>query len=377
VRRCAFCTLVFLGGLFACRSEFRDEASALQHFDAGRKLLDQDRPTEAASEFAQASRLDPESVSLVAWHARAVALAGDPAQAAALLEPVVKGGKADLACAYNQAAYLAAAGRSDDAMKALEVLLGANPESGSKVLSDPDFDSLHDLPGFVGLLHLPEPTVTMQGEAGRILIGDTYDLSLDAKGPAGTSLDVVWEGPDLLGFAPVRVVDEREIQGDVQLRHLAFALRATRAGAGELGPWKVSFSAQSVAVSPVPFEVVAPAGMALPDSATGGSSGDKSGRGGVPIAQVWLMPRDMLADRVAPSATIEGDWLVVAGAMGDEVVAGPEGILPGAVQLEVRDDEHTTQRGTAWRLDDSGSAVHVRIRHQQSVVLETDLAPSE
>jgi hypothetical protein len=355
--------LVLLAALSACRGEFRRQAEALDAYDRGRKLLEEGRPSEAAVELAEAARLDPESPSLAAWQAKAMAASGDPGGAAALLGGVVESGKADLACAYNHAAYLARAGRTDEALKALKLLLEANPESGSKVLAGPDFTSLRDVPEFAAILRLPEPVVTMRGEAGRILAGENYDLALDAQGPAGTALRVAWEGDALEGFVPVRIVGDREMKGDFQLRHLAYAFRAFEAGSGQLGPWAVSFGAQSAVVPAVAWEVVAPTGMTIP----------RAPAGRIPIEKAWLVPRDLFEGRTSPSAALAQGWLVVLAAQGDQIVAGPAGLVPIPVQLELRDGERTQERGAAWLLDGSGQAVHVRIERQGTVLYEGDL----
>ncbi|MBN1334946.1 MAG: hypothetical protein JXB39_03195 [Deltaproteobacteria bacterium] len=334
--------------LAACHGKFTETAEALDRYRSGRAHLERGEPVEAAEDFADAARLDPTSVALVAWQAHALAEAGDLEGAVRVLSGQAPSGTVTPLMRYNRACYLARLGRSLEALDSLQRAVQEDPDLVAAARIDPDLVLLAGTPGFEAVVGHPAVQARMAGEEGAILAGETYDLVLEVRGPEGMRLDLTWVGPALPGFEVRRIVDEAEEDG--RHRTLTFTLFAGVAGEGTLGPWRLGVSGQALDLPAVAWEVVAPPG-ATPRTPPVLQ----------PMGPGFWCPAEVLEGRATPSV---GTWLgrlLVVHAPSDRVEVDPDAVTGSPLVLEVRRDGQiqAVAQARSWAPD--AARAHVRV----------------
>lgn len=252
--------------LWACGTsgdpQLRGVSEAVRAWDRGAELLEAGDPGGARAAFAEARTHRPGDALLGAWEARAAAADGDLDGAIALLDAVLAEAP-DLAQArYNRAAYLARAGRADEAAADLRRAVDDGAARSRDVLSDPDFSGLlqHEAFGFLPRAVLevavdaPEATVFWGSEASVRLRAAPVAAEVLQVGAVRTS------GPAEL----VAVTEDAVRTSEGPGRDVTYALRVTGAGAVSLGPIQISSGGHEATLDPVVFATAAPPDRAPP-----------------------------------------------------------------------------------------------------------------
>ncbi len=345
----------------ACTGEGRSEARALEHYQAGRALLDRGEHRAAAQRFEQALEAEPRQPLLRSWAAYALASGGDLRGAIELLEGqgVVGISPHDR---YNLAAWHARLGERESALALLAAALEDEPELRAFAAEDPDFEELRADGTLSAGLEDRALRAVMLGEEGAILAGELYDLELDVQ-PASVQLRLEWQRELPSSMRLVRVVDTRSGAADEPgLRTLQYRLRTHEGGEGSLGPWKVHAQGQSVEVPPQGWEAVLPAGVRLDPPASSFA-----------LEPVWWTPREALQGFEAGQAEYRHGCLVVGWLPGDRVLL--EGAEPSAepMEIELRDNDQASLLARAWPLAPDERRFSVVITRQGGRILEATL----
>ncbi len=232
--------------------------ASLTAYDAGRAALATDQPLVAAAAFAQASEAAPDQPLPVAWRAHALVQAGDLQGAFGVLDAGLTRwpGQPDLA--YQRAALRARLGDLKGAAADLVDVYQSGAVLPQDAALDPDFAPLLAQPDTAALLPLPTVDVQVTGEAGAVLLGESWDLDLLLSLPAGAhlSLEDRSEAPGLLRLVSV-VEDQLGVEGRVEGRRVVLHYEAARPGLSQAGPWRVVAGAAETLVPARPVEVLA------------------------------------------------------------------------------------------------------------------------
>ncbi len=355
-----------LAGLTAsCRGDLAPTADALELYGQGRGLLEAGQPLEAARAFEEAARLDPGSGTLLSWQAWALAQAGDLQGALDLLEHGLAPSMITPQVRYNRAAWMAGLGRHEQALAELERALKEDPQLRDSARRDSDFQPLVARGLLQPLLGSAPLRATLAGEEGSILLGERYDLQLELSMDPGVALSLVPPSPLPEGFALRKVIDDRSCEDDQCSRRLSYGLGAMRAGQGELGPWIVRAGARQAELPAVPWRVVAPPGLPVPEP-WGQPEAD---------AAYWT-PWDTLGQLHAPDARTVAGRLLVLGEPGDrmelQASAGALGaaVLEPPLELELRQSDQVQLQVRAWAWKPGAEGVQVRVWRAGSLVLD-------
>ncbi len=345
--------------LAGCTGDARPEAEALEAYERGREQLERGEHAAAAESFGQAAEHDPRRTVLRSWQAYALAEGGDPAAAIQLLEgsAVVGLGPHDR---YNLAAWHERLGQREQAQTLLAAALGDDPALRERLVEDPDFAALLEDGSLAASLTDSELRAVMLGEEGAILAGELYDLELNVQ-PGAVGLSLGWDSPVPDGLVLERVIDERSGEpGAAGLRLLQYRLRSSGAGEGSLGPWTVSLGEHSVAVPPVDWQAVVPAGVSL-----------ESVEAPPALAPSWWTPREALKGLEAGQAEHRDGLLVVCHLPGDRIEVQADAVEAEPLELELRRDDQPELLARAWRWAEGATAAQVTITRKGSVVLDS------
>ena len=317
-------------GLVACSPSPLDRyAEALGSWEAARRAADAGDWTEALGHLDRALAADPDSPALVAWKAHVQRRSGDEAGALATLEAGLRRHPRDRVLRYDRAALLARSGAILDAARELAALTDEGLIEPGAAGLDPDFAALAADPRTRALV--PPPVVRAEAAPpdAKVLLGDTWVVSLEIRSPRGQSLSLSGAAPP--GLALVRLVED-VVSGDdgvFERRRLETSWRALAPGAHAVGPWTVAAPDSRATVGPWTVEVVA--------------LGEAAGEPPPPWAG-WFLPSRDLGGVEAPWAGPLGDRFVAAwkpGQRGSWTGAAPA----GAVAWEWRRDGQVRLQG--------------------------------
>jgi tetratricopeptide (TPR) repeat protein len=344
--------------LVACPGERRPEARALEHFEAGRDLLERGDHQAALERFRQAREADPQRGLLRSWEAYALARGGEIQGAIELLEAA---NPATLSPhdRYNLAAWHARSGDRERALALLGAALEDEPELRDHAAEDPDFDGLREDGSLVATLEDRALRAVMTGEEGAILAGELYDLELEVQ-PASVELNLEWKRELPTAMRLQRVVDERSGPDDGSgMRSLRYRLRTHAGGEGSLGPWTLSGQGQRVEVPEQGWEALLPAGVDI--QAPAYSPG---------VEAAWWTPREALAGLEAGTAELRHGRLVVCTQPGDRVDFEGAAPVGEALEIELREEGQTSLLAHAWPFAPDEQRFTVVITRQGSRLLE-------
>jgi hypothetical protein len=258
--------IVLLGG---CTWEQPDpdlitRRRALDAWEEGKAALELGRAGAARAHFEAALEARPGDPLLEAWRARAEAATGDLDTAIATLDVVLRKRPAFAEARYNRAAYLARAGRLDEAGPELERALAAGGFEARAVLDDPDFQPHLDHPALSFLPAAPVE-VALKGPGGSTFLNSEAEVRLEVVGRDLADLQV--EAPPVRGpFRLGRVDVHRTLAevGDDQVV-VTWGLLATGAGEARVGPVTVRAGARSAQADSVVVQALAPPDHATPE----------------------------------------------------------------------------------------------------------------
>jgi len=235
---------------------------ALAHTDRAQALLSDGKVAEATAELERAHQELPDDPVITAWLARSVAVQGDLVRAIDLLARVVAA-RPDFAVArYNRAAYLARAGRIDEAAPELERAIRDGAAPARDVLDDPDFAPWLEHPA---LSFLPSAALSVGVERpeGAVFWGSELVVELRVHGAGERPLDVTAAravGPVRL----VRVSEDFADSTDGPSRSIAYALRVDGAGGFDVEGLSVSAGGREGSARPFVAQLAAPPGRTAP-----------------------------------------------------------------------------------------------------------------
>jgi len=331
-------------------------AQALSAWEAGQAALVAEDWSAAVTHFEEALVFDKNSPALFGWRAYALARGGDVVAAVAALDGGLVHAPRDPTLHYNRAAYLSRLERYGDAHQSLLVAFSLEPTLRVRAAEDRDFAALSDR--VPQLFRSTELTVAVSGEAGSVLLGEPYELSLTAEVPTGESLEVAYAGEAVPPFRLERAIETVTKRGDKDEIAIRWSLLPLKTGEGALGPWTLRAGSQGAMASAVPFQVVS-AGTA------------RAGGEPLPAAMLAPQPSRLLGAVKGPgvgTALVE-DWVVVAHPDGVEVQA-VSGLRPNGVRLESRVAERIVRVGTAWRWQDKAVEATLRLDGKTEVAIE-------
>lgn len=345
--------LALLATALGCKDEqLAPYAAALEAYDEGRAALDNGDAPAAAAAFARAAAADPDSVSLPAWQAEALATAGDLDGALAVLDAAVSHSPEEGTIRYNRAALRARGGDLDGAIEDLQILYALGLSSPEEAGDDPDFAALAADPETQRWASPPKVAVSVAGEAGAVLLGGSYTLELIIASRRGVPLVFTDQGqaPGLLKH--LRTVEDIEDGSSrAALRRIQVDFRAVSAGQASLGPWLVAAGPASSTSGAAPVEVLALQGPT--------AAGEADEAGAVGSVEALFLGRD------PPWAgRVDGRVLVVTRG-GQRATVTPAD--PQPVALELRRSGQTEQVGQLHRV---GGPVQVRIQDGPEVLLD-------
>ncbi len=335
----------------ACSSpgnvELRAQRRALDAWEEGRAALDAERPDDARGAFDRALKERPGDLILLAWRAQAEAAAGDLAAAVATLDLVLDAEPDFAEARYHRAAYLARAGRPEEAGPDLRRALEDGAGVPLQVLKDPDFrpyrshDAFSYLPASA-LLVAAKPLPDRAFRGSEVPVEITVAALTD---PDALAVEGLVHGPVDLR----RSVEDRTPGPDGTTVALRWDLVLTGAGPVVVGPLSFRLDGEQHTESAHTVQSVVP-GARSPDperrwrlgSATGLGEGlelDQPVRRGERVfvrtevtAQVATTPEDQVLARHERRTNGQPDWVVwelgpvsrvVVRGVGGERFAGP------------------------------------------------------
>jgi|GEM_PF-4053081 len=331
-------------------------AQALEVWEQGRVAVEAEDWAAALTHFEAALQSDPDSPALLGWKAHVQARSGDVAGATITLDAALQHAPRDAVLHYNRAAYLSRLEQFGDAHQSLLVAFSLAPELRGRAADDRDFVALSDR--VPQLFRSTELMGTAMGEAGSVLIGEPYELSLTAEVPAGESLEVAYAGEAVPPFRLERVIETVRKRGDKDEVAIRWSLVPLKTGEGDLGPWTLRAGSQGAMALSVPFQVVA--------AGTARAVGEP-----LPASMLAPQPSRLLGaakGHGVSTALVEG-WVVVAHPDGMDVQA-LAGLRPDSVRLESRVSERIIRVGTAWRWLDDAVQARVRLDGQTEVSVQ-------
>ena len=331
-------------------------AQALNAWEAGQTALAAEDWSAAVAHFDEALALDERSPALFGWKAFALAKGGDVQAAVAALNEGLERAPRDATLHYNRAAYLSRLERYGDAHQSLLVAISLEPTLRTQAAEDRDFSALSDR--VPQLFRSTELTVEVAGEAGSVLLGEPYELSLTAEVPIGEVLEVAYAGEAVPPFRIERAIETVTRRGDKDETAIRWSLLPLKAGEGSLGPWTLRAGSQGAMASAVPYQVVS-AGAAR-------AAGES-----LPASMLAPQPSRLLGavKGTGVGTALVEEWVVVAHPDGVDVMA-VSGLRPDGVRLESRVAERIVRVGTAWRWQDDAVEALVRLDGKTEVAIE-------
>jgi hypothetical protein len=329
----------------ACTTPRDPEGEALEAsldaWEGGMAALEDGRPADARTSFESARRSRPDDPLLFAWEAHAAARAGDLDGAIALLDRALEQDPGFVEARYNRAAYLARAGRPEDAAVELErAFAGGLARTPLQVVDDPDFARWRDHAAFAEMLPADTLAVAVEGPKGTVFRDHEFELRMRVLGagtdPVGVSAERA-SGPVTL----VQAIEDEVPSNEGPHRDVVWRLRATGAGTVQLGP----------------FLVVAGSRTVRADAWTGvvGAPPDRTEADPAPLP--WFTTPRELADRMQiGSARRTPDGVVVKAAPGErcEITPAP---ASGPYRYELRASNDLVWFACLWPGAAEGSRV--------------------
>ena len=341
----------------ATRGEFSHYEDALRAYDEGRAALERNAPEESVRAFERAREADPESPVLIAWLAKALVASGRIDEALTVLEDGHRRYPEDPTLHYNRAALLARKGRVDEAAAELRTLVAKGRVSLLDIQADEDFALLAGDARFKDLLPSDQVRVTLRGEAGAVLVGETFTVRLAIESRDGQALSFTDMGkPSGLLHHQRTVEDVVHRRDGIAERELEVTWRAVAPGTASIGPWLVAAGGTSVLTDDVPVEVKALGGQAtkLEPLEAGAVSSPEAILGGRPTPWAGRID-DALLVKLAPGTRHTFTW------EGDARADGPP------EELAYRESGQPVW--TAWAYRGDGVA-QVKVERQREVLLD-------
>lgn len=336
-----------------CSRPLGDLPDALDAWNDGMAHYGEGEFGEAAEDFSRAAELDPASPSLAGWHATALARTGDLRGAVAHTDAFLASHPGDPSLVYNRACWLVALGDLARAEQDLALILEGRPDLAARAAEDPDLAPVRALAlRFVAVEPL---AVSVHAETGPVLLGSTWELTLEVEVPANHDLGVAYEGPEANVFAPVRVVDIAMPTGAGTRRTLVYDFLATGGGSGTMGPWRVhalgprGVAVGEVVVPAVPWTVTAAPGMNAPSAPP------------QPLARSFPNARGLLGEGSRPAVRAWEDRVLVVHAPGDRVEVDHGAVAEPPLRMEVRDGDRVTALGVAFPFRPGSERCRVRV----------------
>jgi hypothetical protein len=341
----------------ATRGEFSNYADALRAYDEGRAALSKNAPEESVAAFERARAADPESPVLVAWLAKALVAAGRVDEALAEIDDAERRYPEDTTLHYNRAALLARKGRADEAVAELQALVAKGSVSFLDIQNDADFALLVDDPQFKQLLPSDQVRVSLRGEGGAVLVGETFIVRLSITSRAGEGITFTDMGkPSGLLHHQRTVEDVAPRKDGLVDREIEVTWRAVAPGKATIGPWLVASGGTSALTDDVAVDVKA--------------LGDRATKLEPLEANAVSSPASLVGDRPTPWAGRIGDALVVKTAPGTRHTFTWDGDLRAeAPPEELVYREAGQPVWTAWAYRGEGSA-QVQVERQKEVLLD-------
>lgn len=327
----------------ACLSEQeRALVEAARSWEEGRAALSRGEAEQALVLFEQALAADPDSPTLLAWHARALEQAGREEEALSALDAAMLRFPEDADLRYNRAALRARAGQLDGAAADLLILSSQGQLDAREVSQDPDLVLLRERPDLAAIVAPPRIDVALQGQDGRVLLGDSYEISFLVESAEAAPVDVrdMGQPPGLLRRA--RVVEDRlPSRSGRSLRQVVTTWQALRPGQGRVGPWLFSSAGTSTLTESVAIEVIE----------LGARTGALQGA----PTEALILPGELLREHSPPwLGRIGEDMVLYLSALARAEVRVEGTILAPREEWELRDAAQPVAR--AWVFDAPASA---------------------
>lgn len=333
----------------------RPVKQALDEWDAGKAALEAGDRELALRRFRAARELDPGSPALAGWEARALASLDRGPEALAVLDETLRQTPDHVELRLQRAALRARLGDPSAAAEDLSPLVSAGVVHPEDIAAEADFATLGNDPATAWLVPPPRVDVSLQGEAGTVLVGETWNLvaELDAPGDEPLVVRRVGEGTALLRLE--RVVEDRLPGPDRRrLARLTWTFRAAKPGEDRAGPWQ--FTAGTAQTTAGPARVAVAALGARQAS-------------GEPWSPPTLPSPGELTERPSMKPLRVGDLVVVA-APADARITLDDAPARGVFEAELREDGQTRWMGPVLP---AGSGARVRVEAAGEVVYDGPL----
>ncbi len=321
----------------------RPVRKALAEWDDGKAALEAGDLELALRHFRAAREHDPNSPALAGWEARALASLDRGPEALAILDDALARAPDHVELRLQRAALRARRGDGRAAATDLQPLVAAGLLHPEDVAAEPDFAVLAADRETAWLVPPPRVDVSLQGEAGTVLVGETWNLvaELDAPNDSPVVVSQVGEGTTLLRLE--KVVED-QIPGDARRRRarVTWTWRAAVPGEDRAGPWRFAAGRAEATVGPARVAVAA--------------LGQRTVSGEPWAPPTLALPAD-LASRPSTKPQRVGDLAVVAAPPGAEVTL-TSAPTRGVFLAELRIDGQTRWAGPVVP---AGSGALVRV----------------
>lgn len=262
--------MIWLLWLACDEPRFGRLTDALEAYDRGRSMLDENMPAEAATAFREAVARDPRSPELQLWLGLALADSGDLSGAIDAASQALALRPGWPLALYNRACWRLRTSDPAQVELARTDLAGAlasgqiNPLD---VAEDPDLAPFRGDPRFEGLLPAARLPAHVEGPEGAVFWGSDWVLTLSASVRPGERLH--FEQPAALPAAlrPKAVLETVASDGLLERHTLRLTFTVAGAGEGQLGPLTVRAGGLAAELPPVPYSLLAPPDRVTPPEA--------------------------------------------------------------------------------------------------------------
>ena len=211
--------------------------------------------------MAKARAADPDSVPLAIAEASALAAAGRTQEAVDALGVVLRAHPEVGAAWYNRAAYRVRLGQDDGAAADLREALRRQVRTALETAADPDFAPVLSKPAFAAILP-PQPILAeASGPSGAVFVGGDVEVRIRIAALPAAKLTLARDGAALDCLTLTAIVEDDTADG---IRTLTLRFRGVAACNGTIGPFLVHDGTASVATAAVNIEVDAPSEFTPP-----------------------------------------------------------------------------------------------------------------